>query len=124
MIWGLRQMDSREAMLPLRRAALTAGLCLYACSRIFVQDLGGAAQREAQARLDVVVAIGSEPAPNATVIAAEEGLQHVAAGRTDSGGRALLVVPAGRYRISASLAGHTDVSSLAESGTPSNGYSN
>ena len=96
-------------MSQLRRSAVIAGLCLYACGRFFVQDSSGAALDQApsaQAQLDIMVSVGSKPAPGAALIAAEEGLQHVASARTDQRGRALLSVRPGRYRVSASLEGH------------------
>jgi Carboxypeptidase regulatory-like domain len=96
-------------MSQLRRSAAMAGLCLYACGNVLVQDAGGAALDQAPsapAQLDIMVSVGSKPVPSAAVIAAEEGLQHVASARTDQQGRALLSVPPGRYRVSASLEGH------------------
>ena len=86
-----------------RKYALTAWICLFAW--IFAQG-AGASQLKAEARLDIEVSVGSTPAPNAAVIAAEEGLQHVASRTTDSSGRASLIVPPGRYRVSASFDGH------------------
>ena len=85
-----------------------AGLCVYACGSLLVQDLGGAARQPARApaRIEIAVLVGSGSAPNATVIAAREDLQHVASATTDPDGRALFIVPAGRYRVSASLDGH------------------
>ena len=102
-------MFESKDMLRLRRSAKAAGLCVLTCLALFAQGLGGAAQRPAagtQAQLDVMVSVAGKPAPNATVIATEEGLQHVASVRTDAHGRAQFIVPPGRYRVSVSLDGH------------------
>lgn len=98
------------------------GLCACLCAVLFAAD-PGAMQRQrpdALARLEFTVTTGSEPVPSAQVLAVEERHQHVATGTTDSGGRVALLVPAGRYRVSASRSndlGQTRTVNVAAGGT-------
>ena len=91
-----------------RRRSVVTNLCLGVLGSVFAQhpmatlDLAPGPT----AQLDVLVSAGNAPAPNAIVIAADEGLDHVSSAKTDLDGKAVLLVPPGRYRVSASLDGH------------------
>ena len=88
-----------------KAAVIPAAVCVaLLCVTVTAQS-----QREEgvrPARLEVTVSTGSTPAPDASVIAAAEDHQHVVSAKTDADGRAVLLVPPGRYRISALLRGH------------------
>ena len=80
-----------------------SGLCACLCAALCAADLSALRQQppDALARLEFTVSTGSQPVSNAQVLAVEERHQHVASGTTDAGGRVALLVPAGRYRVSA-----------------------
>jgi hypothetical protein len=62
--------------------------------------------QEPVAKLEVIVSVVGAPAANATVIATHDSSHHVSSARTNAQGRALLDVPPGTYRVSASLDGY------------------
>ena len=87
------------------KAAVSAAACIGVLCAVATAH----SQREdadRPARLEVTVSSRSAPAPDASVIAVAEDHQHVVSAKTSADGRAVLLVPPGRYRISALLRGH------------------
>jgi hypothetical protein len=82
---------------------MAAILCLCTLFSDAARGTSNAAQRAGgneRTQLDVTVSTGNARVPDATVIAAGQGHQHVASATTDWSGRAQLIVPPGQYLVS------------------------